>query len=104
MDAILGIAAHLDRMFNLVQNPPMSLNHLNSMFCDVYENQLTELEFLSDVKSKQLYINQANYNNSHPGYEMMVDISCIGHLTAHSGVTFTSFVLYLCLHFVFIDY
>ena len=95
MDVILGIGAHLDRMVNLVQNPPMNLNHLNSMFLNQYGSQLRELSFLSDIKSKQLYINQANHNNSHPGYEMMVDISLIGHLAAHSGVKFTSLVLSL---------
>ena len=92
MESILQIQQHLDRMVSLVKNPPVNLADLGDKFLREYGSDLQELRFLSDAKSRQLYINQANNNNSHPGYEMMVDISCIGHLTAHSGVTFTSFV------------
>ena len=92
MEGILQIQQHLDRMVNLVKNAPTNLADLSDKFLNEFGSVLRELRFLSDVKSRQLYINQANNNNSHPGYEMMVDISIIGHLTAHSGVTFTSLV------------
>ena len=89
-------------MVNLIKNPPSTLSDLNGKFLNEFGSDLRELQFFSDHRSRQLYINQANNNNSHPGYEMMVDISIIGHLTAHSGVTFTSFVVYIYIYMLYL--
>ena len=104
MDDILQSKQHLVRMLHLVKNPPNNLNELNSKFLNEFGGSLRELRFLSDNNSRQLYIHQANLNNSHPGYEMMVDISILGHLTAHSGVQFTSLVQHIfsfCLYYLY---
>ena len=79
---------HIQRIREITKNPPISIEEANARHQDHFAEDYFELDFMHDQVTKDLYVYQANNNNSHPGHELAADLSVIGHLTAHSGCQF----------------
>ena len=94
-DPMIGLSnlrkmSHSERLNFIINNPPTTIDQANTMYLQFHSHITDEILFITIKEMRQLYIRQANFNHSHPGHELLTDLSIIGHLCCYSGVTFKS--------------
>lgn len=75
-----------DLMKVLEMKSPSTIAEANLIFLKIYGEQIETLSFILNPNMRKLYVKQADAGNGHPFYELISDISAIGHIGAYSGV------------------
>lgn len=82
---------HVSRLQQILHDDaPVSIADVDHIFFKLFSKDIDQLSFISDASTRQLYFQQAEWNNGHPGHEFAADQWSIGIITAHSGVDIES--------------